>query len=279
MFKNYKVTLGNNSNSYQFEYELEQHRPAQEWANLMQSVTVDSLRLGLNPWQGLKKSTVETVNRLTELIELINEWLPESDCVLNCWDDADPTNSLNKLHVHFPHIEKNETDRTRLSQLTEYNDTIHCLEDIIRGGGWLLILPDRNTEVSLIDDDFRHFHPHRFFGELCLHYPHIGKHPLELLKSKDFNCPVDQIFTQKLITSYHSLRFHEDATTEQYMQRLNEFYKISTLNQAYSINDPKLAFGYITLGKLTTVNGKSLPKEEVLAVVKNTDTILTWDIS
>lgn len=285
MFSKYTLTLGNRSDSYQFVYELEQHRPAQEWARIMQFVHVESLRPTLNPWHGLSSSTDEKVNRLNELIDLLNSWLPTDDKINSYWDSAAPQESLNRLHIHFPQHENNQTDSVKWLQLTEYNDTIHGLEDIIRTSAkeyiWLLllILPNREIEIELEDADYTYFHPDRFFGELCLHYPQVGRHPLELVKAQDFTCPIDQIKSQNIITSYHTLRFYDDATADHYKDRLNDFYHRSTLKQVYDINDPKLAFGSITLGRLTTVNGNILSKEEVLSVVKATNKILGWTIS
>lgn len=284
MFRRYAVTLGNDSDSYNFVYELESHRPAQEWAKIMVTADVKTLRDNFDPYQGVTRSTLERVRRLNELIHLLNDWLPEQDKITHCWDDKDPQDSLNKLHVHFPDQEKKLTDPVKLSQLTEYNDIIHSIEDILRNTKtkdlvWLLLLPSRETEINLNDDDYNHFRPNRFFGELCLHYPHIGRHPLELLKAKDYNCPIDQIVTQKTITSYHSLRFYSDYPFKYYDYFFKQFYLKSTINQLYNLNDPKLAFGYITLGKLQTVNDNYLSEQEILSVVKSTNKIIGWEVS
>lgn len=284
MLKHYTITLGNDSDSYQFVYELESHRPAQEWAKIIQTVDVNTLRPNLNPWHGLIKSPAEKIKRLNELIDLLNIWLPDNDKISCYWDDNDRQGSLNRLHIHFPEHEKNQTDVEKLLQLSEYNDTIHGIEDIIRIPEtkeyiWLLLVPSRDIEIDLIDDDYKYFHPDRFFGELCLHYAHVGRHPLELLKARDFSCPLDQIVPQRMITSFHTLRFYDDFSAYQYRHWLSTFYSKSTLKQLYSIDDPKLAFGYITLGKLLSVNGDALTKEQILSIVKSTNRIIGWTVS
>jgi len=243
------------------------------------------LREGLDPWHGLTRSPVEKIARLNQLIDLLNTWLPNKDKIICHWDDDDSQGSLNKLHIHFPEHEKNETDPVKLSHLAEYNDIIHGIEDIIRLSKtstdyvWLLIAPNRKNDIGFNDADYKYFHPDRFFGELCLHYPHVGRHPLELLKARDFSCPINQILPQRLITSYHTLRFHDDEPLEFYKRWFSLFYKKSTLHKLYNIDDPKLAFGFITLGKLLAVNGRVLNKEEVLSIVKSTNKILNWTIS
>lgn len=284
MFSSYSIFIGNEHETFSLLYELERHRPAQEWARLMNLLTVDSLRLNFNPWHGLSRTSIEKVNRLNALIDLLNEWLPPDEKIPGHWDEKDPQNSLNRLHIHFPEHQKNEINSDRSLQLQEYNDTIHGLEDIIRLSAtskeyvWLLVLPDKGEKVALDDDDYKYFQPQRVFGELCLHYSHIGRHPLELLKARDFNCPIEQIVPQRLISPYHSLRFHDDATNEQYHTWFSRFYEKSMIKQMHDLGDPKMAFGFISMGKLISINGKVLNRNEILSVIKSTNKILGWKV-
>jgi hypothetical protein len=54
----------------------------------------------------------------------------------------------------------------------------------------------------------------------------------------------------------------------------HKFYESSTLKQVIGFDDPKMAFGYIPLGKLVT--SKSL--QEVVDQVKLCDKIIDWQI-
>ena len=282
-YKHYHIVLANEANSYTLTYELASHHPAQEWARQMSSVSVEALRETFDPWMGIHDLPEDKINRLHELIELSNEWIPEK--ISDKWDYKNPQVSINKLHIHFPEQEKNETDPNRLSQLSEYNDVIHSLEYLIRKISYkntlcLMVIPESEFRTELDVDDYQYFKASREFGELCLHYPHVGRHALELLKARDIVCPVDQIVSQTLITPYHSLRFSKDPYSEsQYHNAFDKFYKVSQINQLFDRNDPKIAFGYIPIGKLTAVDDNIMPDEKVIEIVRNTNQILGWKIT
>lgn len=279
IFDRYHLTIANDANSFVLTYELASHHAAQAWAHIMNSLSVGSLRENFNPWHGLQVSPDDKINRLHELIDLLNEWLP--DKIQDRWDYNDPQSSLNKLHIHFPEQLNNETDITKLKQLVEYNDTIHELEDIIRSSQykliWILLLPKSDETIELHDSDYIHFKPQREFGELCLHYPHVGRHVLELVKSRDYSCPKDQIVTQTKISAYHSLRFYDDPISEdRYKLGLINFYYRSKLKELIEINDPKLAYGYLPIGKLVALDGETIDREKVLSVIHETNRIVCW---
>lgn len=276
-FKQYHLTLGNSSSSYTLVYELEQHTPAQEWAKMMKSTVIDPARQ--NPWVESEyfEKRLTTANRLNELIQLLNQWIPNK--IEAVWDVNDFQNSLNKLHIHFPELEKSEKDPVRLSQLSEYNDIIHLLEHLYRNGSanrlMLVISPKINEVVNINDEDFLLFNPSVKFGEMVLHYPLVGRNAFELLQAKDYTCPIEQIKPQNIITPFHHLRFFNDPTDAgTYREQFKHFYSQSTIKEKYSIDDPKIAFGFIKLGKLVT----SLGREQILKIVRSYNTIDSWKI-
>lgn len=278
-YKQYHLTLGNSSSSYTLVYELEQHTPAQEWARLMKSTSVDSLRQSFNPWVGSVSADkrIDASIKLNSLIESLNQWIPNK--ITNRWESGDFQNSLNKLHIHFPELENTETDPIRLAQLSEYNDTIHVLEHIYRNQDaerlMIVILPSMVSTVPIDDDDYLLFDPNVKFGEMVLHYPLVGRNVFELLKAKDYTCPVEQIRPQNIISPYHHLRFFDDPTsTELYHKQFKIFYDKSTIKEKYKIDDPNLAFGFIKLGRLTS----TLTRDEILNIVKSCNKIISWEI-
>jgi hypothetical protein len=282
-YKNYHLTIGNDSNSYTFVYELEQHHPAQTWANLMESTTVDALKKGYNPWMGSMGSTspekrTAAVSRLIALISSLNQWVPEK--IETQWDENDPQHCLNKLHVHFPEIVRVEKDPERLRQISEYNDVIHILEHLYKNQQheslMLVVLPNFGRSVPINDDDYALFDPSVKFGEMVLHYPLVGREAFAMLKGNDYDCPVEQIRPQNIISPYHHLRFFDDpADTEMYRKRFKDFYERSTIKQKYKIDDPKLAFGFIKLGKLVSI----LDRSEILNIVRSCNKIISWKIT
>jgi hypothetical protein len=283
MYTRYNLTLGSNSTSHVLSYDLESHRPAQVWAELMSTASVDSLRKNQNPWHGIETTPDSKITRLHELIDQLNVWIPEK--ITSQWNHADPQDSLNRLHIHFPELLRTEFDQDRLDQLKEYNTVIHVIEDILRGikfghTVWLLIIPEDGERINLIDEDYAYFKPNRVFGELSLAYPHLGRSVLDIVKARDYTLPMDQIVPQYWITTNHSLRFYNDPGNEEiYRNRLIDFYdKSPTLKKMFRLDDPKLAFGCIPMGKLATVDGKEFSQESVLSVIRSTNKILDWNI-
>lgn len=279
MFEYYDITL-QGKDEVTLTYKLEQHRPAQVWAGLIHDAKVESLRPTLNPWRDFDKSILpDKVNYLIQLVDKLNEWLPDYNKITSKWDHNDCQASVNKFHVHFPEQERNETDPVRRAQLAEYNDLIHEIEMLAinnkREYPRLLLCPDGYDLVPLELSDYKLFKAKRFFGELCLHYPHVGRHPYELYMANDINCPVDQIVLQRFISTLHTLRFYnEDALEHYHKGRFKQFYENSTLKRVIEWDDPKMAFGYITIGKLMSSN----TEQEVLYSVSNCNKIIDWKV-
>jgi hypothetical protein len=278
VYQYYDITL-QGTNTVTLTYKLEQHRPAQVWAGLMSSAEVKNLRSTLNPWLDFDKSILPSrVNHLLELVDKLNEWLPSSKKITEKWDHNNHQLSVNKFHIHFPEQEKTETDPVRKSQLSEYNDLIHEIEILAFGRNkkqipHLLICPEYYEMIPLESNDYKLFRAQRKFGELCLHYCHVGRHPFELFAADDINCPIDQIVPQSRISTFHTLRFYTDDFLEHYFKpRFREFYERSTLKQLLPFNDPRMAFGYIPMGKLVT----DLSSEEIINQVKSCNTIINW---
>ena len=273
MYTQYHLCLSDGVTDHTLVYDLEPHRPAQFWAEVMSSINTSTLRKNFDPWHGVDDSPTTLITRLLELVD--NLALPVT-LPTKSWD-CNLQELLNRLHIHFPELEKHETDIQVKEWLTEFNDIIHKLEDIERnhdGFIWLNILPDSTHEHDLLDTDYHLFSASRQFGDLCLHYPHVGRHLLEILKARDLDCPPDQIVTQHKIKAYHSLRFYDDIYSEdEYRGFLKLLLDRTTLGHFYDFNNPKIAFGYIAMGKLRYTD-----KAEIIDIIKNTHFVKDWKI-
>jgi hypothetical protein len=274
MFKKYHVTILAESSKHTLTYDLETHRPAQKWAEIISNYTPNDIRSTLDPFRGSKQNLNKRITRLRNLIDELNQWLPEK--ILNYWDNDNPNDSLNKLHVHFPESEKNETDELKRKQLAEYNDLIHELEFILSSKNdrmYLLVCFDNPLTFSLEENDYQYFTPNRNFGDLFLHYPHVGRHPLEIAVANDTDCPSDQIICQNMISGDHCMRFSDFHPDDNFFKN---FYYSSGINWPYSLNDPKLAVGFIKMGTLSSVDNNSYDKEDVLTILKSSYKIENW---
>jgi len=276
----YNITLANENEDYIFSYRLEDHRPAKIWSNLISNLSVNELRKSLNPRRGDSDSWNDKIIRLNNLIVLLNSWLPKP--IHGNWDYNNPTESLNRLHVHFPEHERKETDIERRNQLSEYNDLIHEIEFMYhskldkKNRVYFLCCFENKISEMLKNEDYKYFQIQRKFGDLLLHYPHVGRHPLELAVQKDFDCPEDQIVCQYEISPDHSLRF---SNFNAGFNQFEEFYYSSGINWPYALNDPKLAVGYIKLGTLEKVNNKIIDQERIQNIVNKVHKIKHWSIS
>lgn len=276
----YNLKIGNGTDFYTLKYKLNQNRPAQEWARLMKNVRPSSLRSGLNPWQGLSHDNEyisKKITRFNELIFLLNQWIPKK--IDSVFIENDYQNCLNRLHIHFPELEQKEKDKIRLSQLSEFNDAIHELEYLFKCRGsekiMLLLCPEIIETVTLSDEDYLLFDPNVMFGDMVLHYPHVGRNCYELVRANDFNCPIDQFKPQSVISVNHHLRFFDDPNdTKQYRIKLLNFYNKSSIKQVIDIDDPKLAFGFIKIGKLDL----TYSRDEIMNIVRKCNKIISWDI-
>lgn len=277
MFQYYDITL-QGTDSLTLTYKLEQHRPAQVWATLISKMSPSSLRPSLDPWQGFDKNKVGfKVDQINILIGQLNEWLPRK--ITGLWNKFNHQESANRLHIHFPEQEKNETDRNRLDQLRRYNDLIHELEELTllpnENRQHLLLCPDGTDYVQIEDDDYKLFKPSHKFGDIRLGYCHVGRHPFELYSGLDFKCPEDQIIPQYSISAYHTLRFYDNHYMDHWHKaRFFEFYNHSTLKNVRKWNDPKMAFGYITLGQLLYEQ----TKEKLVEQIGHCNKVVGWKV-
>lgn len=267
----YSIWLDGNK----FTYSLLNIRPAKVWADLISQTRVDSLRGSLDPWHGVTKGLYEKISRFNYIIDRLNTWMPVP--IPGYFNETNPTESLNRLHIHFPEHEQNETDVTRLQELYEYNDLIHQIDLGLRSNNsklFVLVCPHIDSYVKLELNDYQYFTSDFSVGDLLIHYAHIGRHPMEIFGARDINCPSDQIICQSRISPSHSLRFYNSSVNK---ENFSKFYYGSRLQWPYQLKDPRLAFGYIKIGNLVSIND-STNVENSIDIVKQCSKITNWAI-
>jgi hypothetical protein len=215
----------------------------------------------------------QRIDRLYYLSDLINEHASErvikQDINRESWRTA-----LHVMHVHFPLLKNDESYSHIWPILTEYNDIIHWLESTLMNT-WVTknnmcesslfrITLDFNKSnpvfLTIPDSAYKLFDPYSMFGELKLHYTHVGKHAQELFTVGDFECPSDQFVPQRTFTASVRMLFTDDFKKSDYMLRWKKYYDSRGKDfWNIDIDDPKLAFGYIKIGQLQsiTINGSS----------------------
>lgn len=254
------------SGDIELSYDLVDNEVVPQWKELILSHTASDCCPN-NHYIGYSSFEVinERISRLYTLCDLINSRVPDRtikhDISVDEWRHA-----LSVMHVHFPDLKNDSQYQDIWDYLTEYNDIIHWLESTLpkynESSLFRITLDFNKTNTTFIDipeSAYELFSPHVCFGELSLHYTHVGKNAFELFTTRDFECPADQFVPQRTFSASVRMYF-----TEQFMipiERWETFYEERGGKQfwQHAIDDPKLGFGFIKIGQLSEirVDGKS----------------------
>jgi hypothetical protein len=264
----YNIWLDDNK----FTYDLIDNSVVNSWIEFMQDTDVSFLRTNLDPWHGTLNID-DKIAAFNSIIEKINLWIPFK---IDLFDSKNPEASLNRLHIHFPRQEKVEQDTARQEELRIFNDLLHQIDLGIKSKGqrvFLLVCPDQEKSREFYNNEYSLFQPNWEFGDLMLHYPHVGRHPFEIFTTNDLDVPPDQIICQHKISTLHTLRFFDAKVSK---EKFKIFYKSSGIAWPYESEDPRLSFGYIKLGNLESINNNKLSRHEILNIVKSGKKITDW---
>lgn len=159
--------------------------------------------------------------------------------------------SLNKLHVEFPKFHQRRTDPERLKIANEMNLAIHWLEYELLGCK-LFNLDFNDASMTwhpIHEAELKYFCTDYTFGDLHLHYVHVGRPLFEMYLNEDRVTPPDQFKPQHYFNATCGMVFHEARVDEESVRR----YFDSLGGKAffgYAYHDPRLANGYFKLGHL-----------------------------
>ena len=95
------------------------------------------------------------------------------------------------------------------------------------------------------------------FGDLLLHYTHVGKNAQELFFTNDLECPKNQFVPQSTYCAsarlYFTDNFSDTEEKKNHMySRWQDFYTRRGGKEyfGYDITDQKMQLGFIKLGKI-----------------------------
>ena len=193
-------------------------------------------------------------------------------CIVSCFD---PLGAYPSLHENFPNSH-NESDGEVRELLRMFNYHIHHLEDIRRkrynGSRFIFACEDEGIDISL--QALEMFTVRRKYGELYMHYPHVGKHLLEVFVDNDVNVPDDHLICTNKMRNTLCGWFGDDqfVTPEEQnnlMMTLFMFYRQIMHKVPYKWKDPRLAIGYLPLGMLKN-------PEQDISFIKDNKYIHSW---
>lgn len=172
---------------------------------------------------------------------------------------------LNRLHINFPEFFKKEFDRDKFQVAHETNLLIHWLEYELAN---LLGKKDQyifnldfnhfpaayNLKTEIPGDEFGNFEPSLQFGNLHLHYIHIGRHFLEMADANDMDCPPHQFRAQHEFNATCGLVFSEPCDVARLNGNMRNYYDRRGGKEFFGFDyeDPKLAKGFSRSDNLWT---------------------------
>jgi len=265
----FKVNFTNEISLY---YQLVDHDIVRHWSTLIMAQTVDTC-CKINHYSGYNDPELvrERLDRLFELVDIINS-VVDNKIEKATFSKETFTNALNIMHVHFPEFKSRNEYRSIKIYLDEYNDTIHWLESILpdfynqkNDSSKFSIKLDFNKSepyqtYSIPESAYPLFNGYFSFGQLMLHYVHVGRHAWELFFSNDLVCPKEQYVPQHRYKASVRLHFFDNyldqpVLREQFDKKWNSFYLARGGKDFFEaeIDDPKIRFGYCQIGTLEKV--------------------------
>ena len=277
--------LVNFSNNITLDYELIDDPIVDTWKNLITQRTIDDC-CKINHFVGYVSEQLieQRIVRLYELRDEINKHSKRKIELLDLNKENWSAN-MNRIHVHFPEMMNDHEFSFLHGTLSEYNDIIHWLESVFysiwQDKGYEStslfritldvnkVLPTTSTPLKhkIPPESFKHFTPYLEFGDLAIHYAHVGKHAYEIFMNRDYDCPQDQFVPQDEFTGsvrmYFFDNFYQSVISRLKMKaHWRRFYnKLGGIDYwKIALDDPKLAFGYLKIGKLSriTINDEQI---------------------
>lgn len=265
----------NFSNDITLSYDIIAHDIAKSWASEISTKTIGDC-CKINHYVGYADDQLiaSRIQRLYELSDIINARVPDrvikKEINQSTWQEA-----FHIMHVHFPDLKNDDSYQDIWDELSEYNDVIHWLETILfniwgrknsfqtKSSLFRITLDfnkGENTHYDIPYNAYELCDPAAAFGDLLLHYTHVGKHASEIFGINDLVCPKDQFVPQtkfnascRMILSDYLYDTQEKK--QDLMDRWEKFYHVRGGIDfwGYAIDDPKIQFGYLKIGSLVKI--------------------------
>ena len=300
----FKVSFTDN---IELHYSLIDHPIADDWGKLITThVNDDCCEYNHYFGYATEEKINQRIERLHELADIIN--IHVSEKIVNTRLTVENfRQKLHVMHVHFPALETDPDYAHLHPYLSEYNDTIHWLETILavvwgkppgvsESGLFSINLDFNKTDIAfkkIPENAYELFEFGANFGDLLLHYTHVGKSAQELFFTNDLECPKNQFVPQSTYCASARLYFTDNfSDTEEKKNYLYSQWRDYYIRRGgkdyfgYNITDPKIRLGFIKLGNLEKIyiNGVNMTipnnQEELNSfrkVLVNTE-IIEWTV-
>jgi len=267
----FKVSFTDN---IELHYSLIEHPLVDDWSKLIATHVIDDC-CEYNHYFGYasEEKIKQKIERLHNLADIINNHVSEK-IVNKRLTVENFRQTLHVMHVHFPELETDPVYAHLHPYLSEYNDTIHWLETILavvwgkppgisESGLFSINLDFNKTDVvfkEIPEDAYELFEFGGNFGDLLLHYTHVGKNAHELFFTNDLECPKNQFVPQHTYCASSRLYFTDNfSDTEEkksylYSQWQNFYERRGGRDYfGYDVDDPKMRLGFMKIGNLQKI--------------------------
>jgi hypothetical protein len=237
------IHLGENA-EYTVTYDLFDHRVAERiWQRFQET---DFELVSRTQFYNLGETVEDVHAKLQHAVTQIRRLLPN----INFVDNAD----LNQLHINFPELVEGTHGETR-HWLSMFNYHLHHLEDITRNKNKRFLFAHQDDGEALELADYDLFSPTRLTNHLYMNYPHVGKHIMELYNDQDWDIPAHHIVTTSVLKNdcvawFGRNEYHKPEYVTEIKSRIKTWLEPIKHKLPYALDDPRLAVGYICLGKL-----------------------------
>lgn len=297
----------NFTDSISITYNLIDHEIATHWATLISQQSIKDC-CEINHYSGCHNPTLlnNRILRLYELIDIINSYVPNRITKLQ-FTKENFHGALNTMHVHFPDLEQKVEYQHLQKYLSEYNDTIHWLEPALKDyynnrtdNSKFSIKLDFNKVRPALElheipkDACQFFNGYFTFGQLMLHYVHVGRHACELFFANDLICPKDQYVPQTRYNATVRMHFCDNKLDypvfrQMFKKSWEKFYVLRGGKDFFgcAIDDPDIRFGYCQIGSLNaiSINDQPITMPKTIQEIRLfrdrlvTTNIINWEIN
>lgn len=250
------------------DYQLNGTQTSVDWLNKLCKMSQSDLnKTELNHRHGFAsyKETTEKLEELRNLAEKLGFKLL-----------GDDHQSLNRLHVEFPKFHQQYVDPIVLNDANRLNLLIHWLEyELLDCELFNLDFNDASEwpAQKIPGSEMKYFSTDFTFGDLHLHYVHVGRPLLEMFLNDDRVSLSNQFKPQHYFNATCGLVFREAKTDK---VKLKQYYDSRGGNKFfyYGYTDPMLANGYFKLGHL--IGFESIEEREDLRVKLASSSVIGW---
>lgn len=273
----------------QLVYELNSTRTAALWCEKLAKMHRRYLlRTDVNHRHGFasKPEIQAAVSRLKKSATFLG--FPLEPLTKRNWQEE-----LNRLHINFPEFFKGEFDRERFQAAHETNLLIHWLEyelaNLLDGKDQYIFNldfnhfpPAYNLKTKIPEEELGNFDAALAFGNLHLHYIHIGRPFLELVDANDMDCIPQHFIAQHEFNATCGLVFSEPCDRAALDVRMRNYYDRRGGKGFFGLEyeDPKLAKGFFKVGQLLDLPVYSThTRRQALRDQLKTSRIVAWQLS